>query len=74
MSQAHVWCPWRPEKGIRSPVTGVMNGCEPPCRFWEPNTGPLGEQQMFLSTEPGLLPKKQIFKNVIVLLVCVIES
>lgn len=24
------WCPWRSEKGIRSPTTGVLNDCEPP--------------------------------------------
>lgn len=25
--------------------------CETACRFWGPNLGPLGEQQMFLTTE-----------------------
>lgn len=25
-----VWCPWRPEEGIRSPVTGVTGSCESP--------------------------------------------
>lgn len=23
------WCPWRPEEGIRCPVTGVPDGFEP---------------------------------------------
>lgn len=27
----HVWCLQKPEEGIRTPVTGVPNGCEPPC-------------------------------------------
>jgi hypothetical protein len=31
----------RKEKGIRSPGTGITNGCEPPCRFWESNLRPL---------------------------------
>lgn len=40
------WCSQRSEEGIgiRSPGTGVMNGCEPSCRCWELNSGTLQEQ------------------------------
>ena len=44
---------WRSEEGIRSPETGVTGGCEPPCRCWEPNSGPLQEQQMLLTAKPS---------------------
>ncbi|KAL6037840.1 hypothetical protein STEG23_003238, partial [Scotinomys teguina] len=29
----------------RSPGIGVMDGCEPPCGYWELNPSPLEEQQ-----------------------------
>lgn len=32
------------KEGIRSPETGVMDGYEPACGFWEPYLGPLQEQ------------------------------
>ena len=31
------WCPWKSKLGIRSPGTGVADGCEPPCGCWELN-------------------------------------
>lgn len=31
------------EEDIQSPGTAVVDGCEPPCLFWEPNLGPLQE-------------------------------
>lgn len=35
----------RPEEGIRSPGTGVVNGCDLSCGFWELNVGPLQENK-----------------------------
>jgi hypothetical protein len=37
--------PWRPEEGVRSPGTGVTEGCEPHCERWVP-----------LTSEPSLQP------------------
>lgn len=37
----HYIFPWRPEEGPRSFGTGVTDGCETPCGFWESNLGPL---------------------------------
>ena len=34
----------------------ITDGCEPPCRCWELNSGPLEEQAMLLTTEPSLQP------------------
>lgn len=49
------WCPWRSEDGIgRFPETGVRDGCELQCGFWESNPGLLQEQ--VLTTEPSLQP------------------
>lgn len=44
----YVWCPKRPEEGVRSPGTGVTDCCESPYGYWETNTGPLQEQQVLL--------------------------
>jgi hypothetical protein len=49
-----VQCPWRPEEAITCPGTGVIGGCEPLCRRWESNPGPVLEQPVFLTTEPSL--------------------
>ena len=46
----------RPEVGVRSPVTGVPDGSELPCGYWELDPGPLEEQPMLLTTEPSLQP------------------
>lgn len=46
---------WRSEEGIRSPETEVTGGCEPPCRCWEPNSGPLQEQQMHLTAKHAMV-------------------
>jgi hypothetical protein len=32
------------------------DGCEPPCDFWELNSGPLEEQSVLLTAEPSLQP------------------
>ena len=52
----HAWCSWRPEEDIRSPVSGVMDGCDLPCRHWELNLGFLQEQGVLLTVEASLLP------------------
>lgn len=36
----YVRCPHRSE-AVESPGNVVMDGCKPPCGFWEPNTGAL---------------------------------
>lgn len=52
----YAWCLLRAKKGIGSPRTGVMNGCEAPRGCWELNLGPLQEQGVLLTTKPPLLP------------------
>jgi hypothetical protein len=32
----------------------ITDGCEPPCGYWELNSGPLEEQPMLLTAEPSL--------------------
>ena len=34
----------------------ITDGCEPPCRCWELNSGPLEEQSVLLTSEPSLQP------------------
>lgn len=46
----HAWCPQRPKEGIKS-RTGVVDGCELPSGCWEPNSGPLQEQQESVDTQ-----------------------
>lgn len=41
------WGPGVTEEGVRSPGTGVMNGCEPPCGCWDP----LQKHQVLLTAE-----------------------
>lgn len=36
--------------------TGVPGGCEPPCRCWEVNPGPLEEHPGLLMSKPSLQP------------------
>lgn len=57
VSHANGWCHGG-RKGDQINWNWCYECCEPPCRFWEPNSGPLGEQQMLSSAEPGLLPQK----------------
>ena len=44
--------PWSSEEGVGSP--GVIDGCELPCKCWEPNSSPPKEQQMLLTAQPSL--------------------
>jgi hypothetical protein len=32
----------------------ITDGYEPPCGYWELNSGPLEEQSVLLTTEPSL--------------------
>ena len=48
------------------PSTGVTDGSESQCRFWELNLGPLQEQKMLSTTEPPQL----LFGFVLFLIVC----
>ena len=48
-------CPWRSEVGVRASGSRVADSCEPLCGCWEPNLGPLKEQQVFSTAKPSLL-------------------
>jgi hypothetical protein len=43
-------------ESIRSSRTGVTKNCELSCGLWELNQDPLGEQPVFLTTEPSPKP------------------
>ena len=45
-------CAW-PE-GSGAPSTGITNGSQVPCGYWELDLGHLEEQPVFLTTEPSL--------------------
>lgn len=53
MSGHHTYaqCPLKSEEGVRSPRARVIDSCEPLCMGWEPNSCPLQDQQLFMSTE-----------------------
>lgn len=42
--------PWQLE-------SGNVGDCKPPCGSWEPNSGPVEEQQRLLISEPPLQPQ-----------------
>ena len=44
-------CSWRPEEGVRSPRSGVTNGCEAPCGCRELNSCLLEGQPELLTAE-----------------------
>jgi hypothetical protein len=46
----------RAQKGIESPRTGLMGGCELSCGYWELNLGALQEQQVLLTDKLSLQP------------------
>ena len=43
------------QKRASDPIT---DGGEPPCGYWELNSGPLEEHSMLLAAEPALQPPK----------------
>lgn len=57
MHHMHVCFLRRPEEGVRSPETGVIDGCEPSCRCWESNSDPLEDafNHRVVSPTPGKL-------------------
>jgi hypothetical protein len=44
----YAWYSWRPEEGIRSPETEVIDGCETAYGCWELNPSPPEEQKVLL--------------------------
>jgi hypothetical protein len=48
-------CSQRSKEGIRSPETGVRDGCEPSCGCWELSLCPL-QEQAHGTAEPALQP------------------
>jgi hypothetical protein len=62
MNVQHFTCPWRLEEGAGSFATGVIDGCESLCGFWELNPGLWQEQQVLITTEATLQPLKSILK------------
>ena len=38
-----------------------VGGCEPPCGFWDLNSGPPEKQSVLLTTEPSLQPAWLVF-------------
>jgi hypothetical protein len=60
-----VWLvPAEARREIRSPETGVIDGCELSCKCWELNLGLLLKaQQVFLIAEPSLQPGLQFLTN-----------
>lgn len=49
-------CSQRPEQGIISSGTGVMDTCKPVCGFWGSNLGVLQKQSVLLITDLSLQP------------------
>lgn len=46
---------------VGSPGTEVKGGCQSLCGCWDPNSGSLQEQQVFLTAEPSSQPLCPIF-------------
>jgi hypothetical protein len=38
----------------------ITDGCEPPCGYWELNSGPVEEQSMLLPAETSLQPSVNV--------------
>jgi hypothetical protein len=43
----------------------ITDGCEPPCRCWELNLGPLEEQSVLLIAEKSLQPPTDFFELIL---------
>lgn len=64
-----MWCPQRPEEGIRFPGTQVRDDQKPQCGSWELNSCPLQEQPVLLTVNhPSLQPLVYIFFKVLYIL------
>lgn len=46
-AECDVFCTPRSGEGVGSPVTGVTEVCEPPCKYWEFNQGPLENRKFY---------------------------
>ena len=46
VDHGYTWYLQRSEENVRSPGTGVTDGCEPPREYWKLKLGPLGKQQL----------------------------
>lgn len=53
-----IYSTYEGQKRVGSSGTRVTEGCEPPCACCECNPGPLEEQQVLLTIDPSLQPKK----------------
>lgn len=54
-------CPSRSKEGIGSLKTGATDGCEPQFGRFEPNPGPIKEQQVLSTTElPSSAPESTL--------------
>lgn len=56
------WCPRKPEKGSRSPGTGVADGLEPPLCMLGTKPRSSGRVASALNAEPSLEPRYSFFK------------
>lgn len=56
-------CPWTSEDGVRSPGTGFTGGCELSCGCWDPNLGPLQEQQVVLALGSVFQPQEWVLSS-----------
>ena len=54
---------WWPQSQKRAPGTGIMEGCEPLCRYRALHFGPLQEQQVVLAYKLSLQPLGLLFKD-----------
>jgi hypothetical protein len=52
-------CTFAHQKRASDPIAG---GYEPPCGFWELNSGPIEEQSVLLTTEPSLQSQKELLR------------
>jgi hypothetical protein len=52
----HAWCSQGSEESTVCTRTGVVEECESPFGFWEPNPGPLQEQEVLLTSQLTFQP------------------
>lgn len=55
--------PLSSEESATAPGTGIMDGCELTCRYWEVTPSPQQEQQVTLTDEPPLQPQLSALPN-----------
>jgi hypothetical protein len=53
MHHVCAWCLWTTEEDLGASGAEATDSCELPCGLWEPNPGPLEEQQV-LTAESSL--------------------